>query len=169
MATGSVMAERFFGFTGGRAPRRSATGLRSALPVAIAYRSTCPQFCSTRCEDSTAPRSATRLTVDRNSFAVISAIGLLPSQGKISFSSRSMILLACNATQVSDCFACHSRATTSKLFEDRSSPEAFVAFLCWLGSIPEASSLRAASRLSLASERPVSGNVPSDRRFSLPP
>lgn len=109
-----------------------------------------------------------RLTVASSSLAVRSAIGRLPSYGKTSFSSRSMIRLACNSTHVADCLACHSRATTSKLFAARSSPAALAALRCSPGSTPAASSLRAASRLSRASFSPVSGYAPSASRFSLP-
>ena len=55
--TGVVIAAWWASFAGVKAPFRSATGLRSARPVATAYRMIWPQFCMIRCADSIAPRS----------------------------------------------------------------------------------------------------------------
>ena len=85
-----------------------------------------------------------------SSFGVSSEIAFLPNQGKILCSNLLMMLSECLVDQVEDCFLCHSRATTSKLFAAFSSCESFCAFLLSLGLTPSASSFLAASRRSRA-------------------
>ena len=48
MRFGSMIEAKCRSVGGGRAPRRSPVGSRSARPVAMAYRKTCPQFCMAR-------------------------------------------------------------------------------------------------------------------------
>ena len=62
---GSVIAAWCFSPGCGKAPLRSPDGSRSALPVATAYRKTCPAMVLIRCADSRAPRLSTRRRTDK--------------------------------------------------------------------------------------------------------
>lgn len=53
---GSVIAAKWPFFIGGKAPFKSGVGLRSARPVATAYRNTWPQLAKTRRAVSGVPR-----------------------------------------------------------------------------------------------------------------
>lgn len=89
----TINIDRKFAGADDRAPRRSATGLCAARPVAMAYRITWPQFCKTRCTDSMAPRSSKRRAIFRKSGAVSSSMGRPPIQGRTSFSNQAVILI----------------------------------------------------------------------------
>src|SRR5512132_2173050 len=78
-------------------------------------------------------------------------MGRPPIQGKMSRSKRRMMRPPWLAAHVAEYLANHSRATTSKLFAARSARADFCALRFSLGSMPSASSLRAASRRSRAS------------------
>lgn len=95
-------------------------------------------------------------------------MGRFPMSGKMSRSSRRMILLPCASTQFWEYFSYHSRDTASKLLAACSWRSDFCALRLWPGSIRFASSFRASSRRSRASFRPTSGKVPKDNNFSLP-
>lgn len=112
---GSVIAAWCFSPGCGNAPLRSAVGSRSALPVATAYRKTCPAMVLIRCADSRAPRLSTRRKTDSNSGALISEIGRLPIKGNRSRSNRLIIVTACPGVHVGVNFICHSRAMTSNV------------------------------------------------------
>ena len=63
-------------------PLRSAEGSRSALPVATAYRKTCPAIVLIRCADSSAPRLSTRRRTASSSGALISQSGRFADPGE---------------------------------------------------------------------------------------
>ena len=75
MRFGSMIEAKCRSVGGGRAPRRSPVGSRSARPVAMAYRKTCLQFCMARWAVSTAPRLSIRRNTASSSGARISATG----------------------------------------------------------------------------------------------
>ena len=103
---GSVIAERCFGLTGGKAPRRSAAESLSALPVAMAYRNTRLQIDLTLCADSSAPRDSIRRRTINNSFAFTMFIGCAPIYGNIFVSRRLIVVAAYPGVHVEVNFVC---------------------------------------------------------------
>lgn len=102
--------------------------------------------------------------------ALIYEMGRALTQGNTSSSRRRRILQAWEAAQLGASLACYSRATTSKLMISMAICAAQWDLRSTPGFTPSVNWLRAwaFSRRSRASFSPISGQVPRDRRFSLP-
>ena len=155
---GSVTAGKWaVFFFGARALLRPAAGFRSHFPAAIANAKICSQSCRARRTVSRTPRASIRRRTPNSSGVSIAVIGRPLRNGKISRSKRLKIRAACSGTQISDCFAYHSRPIFSKVSSERSARTSLSTLRCWDGSIPSLRSFRASSQRALASFKFVSG------------
>lgn len=125
--------------------------------------------CNTLAAVSNAPRAATASTVAFTSLIRISAIGRLPSAGKISTSKLRHTLAAWPAVQPARWCSYHSSAKLLKVFCRAAIRSCLACFLASPGSCPVASRRRALSAASRASSREIRGYFPIDNSFSLPP
>ncbi len=146
----------------------SAAGLREHRPVMIPYWKTARDRWSTRLAVSLTPRASMARRISSIAGASMSRIGFVPIRGNTSTSSELITLSAYTSVQPSFCDSNHSRATASKDEEASIARARLTSRFCSVGSVPAASSFRAARQACRASASETSGYTPNAARFSFP-